>query len=230
MAEIVAQGRLNTAGTARESWDPTAKIRQKDNQQPLPRDNCQRSEKRPRTRPGRVHFFKIYRAGRVRDASGARPRPFLPVLAASCVEIPGPQPLGAVLASASTPSRPSLGAVCSRNGRGISTAGRTIEFEETDADRTRTGSGCGRFSQGSSGPAVTRAPGEKWLRPRPVRARFFEFYRAARARSAVGPRRLSFSQGSQAKPASRPRLARATPAPPKPTIAYSPLHARASVL
>eukprot|EP00661_Eupelagonemidae_sp_cell13_P019927 gene19927-biopygen16084 len=30
------------------------------------------------TRPGRVRFFKCYRVGRVRDASGTHPQPFLP--------------------------------------------------------------------------------------------------------------------------------------------------------
>eukprot|EP00661_Eupelagonemidae_sp_cell13_P003929 gene3930-biopygen23326 len=34
------------------------------------------------TRPGRVRFFKFYRVGRVRDASGTRPQPFLPEVAA----------------------------------------------------------------------------------------------------------------------------------------------------
>eukprot|EP00661_Eupelagonemidae_sp_cell13_P007957 gene7957-biopygen15125 len=35
-------------------------------------------KKQLRTRPGRVRFFKIYCVGRVRDASGTCPRPFLP--------------------------------------------------------------------------------------------------------------------------------------------------------
>eukprot|EP00661_Eupelagonemidae_sp_cell13_P015442 gene15442-biopygen9712 len=35
-------------------------------------------EKRPRPRPVRVHFFKFYRAPRVRSASGPRPLPFSP--------------------------------------------------------------------------------------------------------------------------------------------------------
>eukprot|EP00661_Eupelagonemidae_sp_cell13_P022895 gene22895-biopygen17769 len=36
------------------------------------------AEDAPGTRPGRIRFFKLYRVGRVRDASGTRPRPFLP--------------------------------------------------------------------------------------------------------------------------------------------------------
>eukprot|EP00661_Eupelagonemidae_sp_cell13_P008127 gene8127-biopygen22595 len=63
-------------------------------------------EKRLRTRPGRVRFFKFYRVGRVRDASAAV------------------SPRG------------------NGNGRGPD-AGHTIEFKETDADRTRAS----RFSQ-----------------------------------------------------------------------------------
>eukprot|EP00661_Eupelagonemidae_sp_cell13_P022149 gene22149-biopygen14744 len=40
---------------------------------PPPRQQAERL----RTRPGRVRFFKSHRVGRVRDASGTRPRPFL---------------------------------------------------------------------------------------------------------------------------------------------------------
>eukprot|EP00661_Eupelagonemidae_sp_cell13_P023514 gene23514-biopygen7301 len=40
------------------------------------------------------------------------------------------------------------------NGRGPD-AGRTIEFEETEADRTQTGRGRGRFSQVQGSPMIT---------------------------------------------------------------------------
>eukprot|EP00661_Eupelagonemidae_sp_cell13_P016820 gene16820-biopygen14358 len=40
--------------------------------------NPSRREKRPRPRPARVRFFELYRAPRVRSASGPRPLPFSP--------------------------------------------------------------------------------------------------------------------------------------------------------